>query len=142
METTEANPSATDDPGGKPRGYGPHLTYDGYGADEARLADLRWVFDFLSELPSKIGMQKLTQPYVLHYDGGDEPNDYGVSGTVIIATSHISIHTYPHDQTFFLDVFSCKEFDVEKTLSFVRKAFGAKREDVHVVVRGKFFRQQ
>jgi|SRR3989344_3913186 len=124
------------------KGYGPHLTYDGYDASPIRLNDMRVVFDFLLKLPAVIGMQRLTMPYVLSYDGANKPDDYGVTGIVIIATSHISIHTYPHDGTFFLDVFSCKQFDQEKALSFIRKTFGAKKEEVDLVVRGKHFRQK
>lgn len=124
------------------RGYGPHLTFDGYEADAARLNDMQVVFDFLLRFPSIIGMKRLTQPYVISYDGAEEPNDYGVTGIVIIATSHISIHTYPHDGAFFLDVFSCKLFDKEKALAFVRKTFKAAREEVGLVVRGKHFRQK
>lgn len=124
------------------KGYGPHLTYDGYGADPIRLNDMKVVFDFLLNLPAIIGMQRLTMPYVLSYDGGDAKDDYGVTGVVIIATSHISIHTYPHDKTFFLDIFSCKAFDQEKALAFIRQTFGAKREDIDLVTRGKRFRQK
>src|SRR3990167_8820477 len=124
------------------KGYGPHLTYDGYEADPVRLNDMKVVFDFLLNLPTIIGMQQLTMPYVLSYDGADKPDDYGVTGVVIIATSHISIHTYPHDKTFFLDIFSCKQFDQKKALAFIRKTFDAKMEDVALVVRGKHFRQK
>ena|SRR3989338_10484627 len=123
------------------KGYGPHLTYDGYEADPVRLNDMKVVFDFLLNLPAIIGMQRLTMPYVLSYDGADKPDDYGVTGVVIIATSHISIHTYPHDSTFFLDVFSCKGFYQEKALAFIRETFGAKKEEIDLVVRGKRFRQ-
>jgi S-adenosylmethionine decarboxylase len=124
------------------QGYGPHLTYDGYGADPARLNDMKAVFEFLLKIPVIIGMQRLTQPYVMSYDGGDVPTDYGVTGIVIIATSHISIHTYPHDRTFFLDIFSCKWFDREKALAFIREAFGTEHEAVELVVRGKRFRER
>lgn len=136
-------PSESDgDREGGVKGYGPHLTYDGYEADPVRLNDMKVVFDFLLNLPGIIGMQRLTMPYVLSYDGADKPNDYGVTGVVIIATSHISIHTYPHDSTFFLDIFSCKAFNQAKALDFVRKTFGVKVEERNLVVRGKHFRQK
>jgi len=51
------------------KGYGPHLTYDGYDADALRLNDMQAVFNFLLKLPAIIGMQRLTQPYVISYDG-------------------------------------------------------------------------
>lgn len=122
-------------------GYGPHLMFDAYKCDLAKLNDMKLVFQFLTDLPKQIGMNKLTQPYVLSYDGGDKPDDYGVTGVVIIAESHISIHTYPHDGAFFLDVFSCKPFDVEKAKQIIRETFGVNEEDVSLGVRGKRWRR-
>ena len=124
------------------RGYGPHLTFDGYGCNPDFLDDMKLVFEFLLNLPAVLGMNKLTQQYVLRYDGGDKPEDRGVTGFVIIAESHISIHTYPHDGAFFLDVFSCKPFDVETTLRFVRDTFKVADEETELVTRGKRFRQE
>lgn len=138
----EEPPSESDGEGERLKGYGPHLTYDGYEADPARLNDMKIVFDFLLKLPAIIGMNRLTQPYVLSYDGAEKPNDYGVTGVVIIAESHISIHTYPHDKAFFLDIFSCKAFEQKKALAFIRQTFGAKVEEINLVVRGKRFRQK
>jgi len=123
------------------KGYGPHLTYDGYECPPLPLENMQLVFQFLSKMPEILDMHKLTQPYTLFYDGADKPDDYGVTGVVVIAESHISIHTYPHDKTFFLDVFSCKPFDTEKALAFIRETFKAGKEDVNLVVRGKQFRQ-
>lgn len=124
----------------KNEGYGPHLTLDGYNCDPELLNNMHLIFQFLSVLPKQIGMNKLTQPYVLSYDGGEKPDDYGVTGFVIIAESHISIHTYPHDRTFFLDIFSCKPFDVEKAKQIVRDTFKVGDEETNLVVRGKKFR--
>lgn len=124
------------------RGYGPHLTYDGYGGDPDLLDNMQLVFEFLLKLPAILGMNKLTQPYVLRYDGGEKPEDRGVTGFVIIAESHISIHTYPHDGAFFFDAFSCKAFDLEAALKFIRETFKVKEEETELVTRGKRFRQE
>ena len=122
-------------------GYGPHLTFDGYNCDPELLNDMKLVFKFLTDLPKSIGMNKLTQPYVLSYDGGDKPDDYGVTGIVIIAESHISIHTYPHDKCFFLDIFSCKPFDVDKAKQIVNFTFKVGNDETNLVLRGKHFRR-
>ena len=58
---------------------------------------------------------------------------------MIIAESHISIHTYPEKGIFFLDVFSCKSFDTEETLAYVQKILRPKRVDRSVVQRGLDF---
>ncbi len=123
-------------------GYGPHLTFDGYGCNSDLLDDMKLIFEFLSNLPAVLGMNKLTQPYVVCYDGGDKPEDRGVTGFVIIAESHISIHTYPHDGAFFLDVFSCQPFNIKVTLRIIRDTFKVADEETALVIRGRKFRQE
>ena len=71
-----------------------HLLIDGYGADPELLADQQLIAEFLDEFPSQIGMTKISSPQVHNYVGA-VPEDWGVSGFVIIAESHISIHTFP-----------------------------------------------
>jgi len=122
--------------------YGPHLTVDGYGAPRSLLSNYQLIFDLLNRLPEEIGMTKITQPYVFpYYCGQSEAGhpEWGITGVVIIAESHISIHTYPEKGIFFMDVFSCKEFDTEETLAFIQKTFRPRRVDRSVVQRGLEF---
>jgi len=124
------------------RAYGPHLTIDGYEAPRSLLGNYQSIFDLLDRLPEQIGMTKITQPYVFPYYCGQAQSghpEWGITGVVIIAESHISIHTYPEKGIFFMDVFSCKSFDTEETLEFVRKALRPKRIDRSVVQRGLDF---
>ena len=51
---------------------------------------------------------------------GPNPNDNGISGFVIIAESHISVHTFPGRDYVNIDIFSCKSFDHEQALADVR----------------------
>ena len=76
-------------------------------------------------MPGKIGMKKIIKPKVLLYNNCEKIN-HGVSGFVMIAESHISIHTYPNRKVFYMDVFSCKDFDVEKTKAEINKFFDSK----------------
>ena len=94
--------------------FGPHLTLDLSECDRRKLSDLSHIYDLLDELPDVIGMHKITPPYTFIYRPGDNPSEWGVSGFVIIAESHISIHTFPDRNTAFVDVFSCKQFDIHK----------------------------
>lgn len=126
----------------QPKAYGPHLTVDGYDAPRALLSNYQLIFDLLNRLPEAIGMTKITQPYVFpYYCGKTEAGhpEWGITGVVIIAESHISIHTYPEKGVFFMDVFSCKQFDTEETLAFVKKTLRPKRVDRNVVQRGLDF---
>jgi len=78
-------------------------------------------------------------PYVFKYDGGDKPEDWGVSGFVIIAESHISIHTFPEKGYFSIDIFSCKEFDIPAALEIIKSFFGTEDLEVQTTSRGTEF---
>lgn len=102
------------------------------------LESLDLVFDILNNLPEQVGMTKITQPYVFKYSGV-VPEDWGITGVVIIAESHISIHTFPQKKYVFIDLFSCKSFNVERAKRFLIKAFGSKKPTTHMVQRGLDF---
>src|SRR5947209_19170775 len=75
--------------------FGPHLTLDLSECDLRKLSDLSHVYSMLDELPDLISMHKISPPYAFVYKPKDKPEEWGVSGFVIIAESHISIHTFP-----------------------------------------------
>ncbi len=100
-----------------------HLVVDAFVADGQRLGDVTAIFDLLDTLPERIGMTKIAPPYVFRYSGV-KPEDWGVTGVVIIAESHISIHTFAEHKRFHMDVFSCKAFDVEMVRSTISDLFG------------------
>jgi len=112
-----------------------HLLIDGFGGDVEKMNGTDFIYKFLDEYPSKIGMNKIHGPHVVNYTGGDE-NDWGVSGFVMIAESHISIHTFPARSYVNIDVFSCKDFDDSEVLENIRQIFSLGHTKVWVVGRG------
>ncbi len=118
--------------------FGPHLMLDLSKCNPDKLSDYNLVFSILDELPEKIGMTKITRPYVFPYSGL-VPEDKGITGTVIIAESHISIHTFQEKDYCFVDVFSCKDFDVEYAAEYLVDVFESRKYEKHVVNRGKDF---
>ena len=90
------------------------MIIDGYKADFKKLSDKTVVYDFLNKLPEEIKMTKLIEPQVYLYKG-DKKEDCGVSGFVLIAESHISVHTFPDRKYINIDIFSCKKFDSYKS---------------------------
>ena len=99
-----------------------HLVIDGYGGDVDKMWDQDLVRGFLDQFPAKLSMTPITEPKVLEYVG-DKPDDVGVSGFVIIAESHISIHTFPKREYVNVDIFSCKAFDNLHALEEVKLLF-------------------
>ncbi|MDP3768770.1 MAG: S-adenosylmethionine decarboxylase [Dehalococcoidia bacterium] len=87
-----------------------HLTIDGFGGNPEKLASEELVRDLLDRFPERIGMTKIAPPHVQRYVGS-KPEDWGVSGFVLIAESHIAVHTFPERGYVWVDIFSCKSFD-------------------------------
>lgn len=119
-------------------GFGPHLMLDCKGCNLDRIGDVTYIFDVLNRLPEMIGMTKITQPYVFPYEGL-VPEDKGVTGVVIIAESHLTLHSFTEKDYFFFDLFSCKPFDVDAAKRFIVEAFDVKHVEVHQALRGRDF---
>ena len=99
-----------------------HLVIDGYGGDTTKMWDTQLIRQFLTDYPESLGMTRITDPKVLDYQA-PKPEDSGVSGFVIIAESHISIHTFPRKSYVNIDIFSCLAFDYDRALADATELF-------------------
>ena len=61
----------------------------------------------------------------------------GVSGVVVLAESHISIHTWPERQFAAIDLFMCGECDPHDAIPVLRAAFCPARLDLDEQRRGR-----
>ena len=114
---------------------GRHLLIDVFGCDIREMNDKDKIREFLKNLVKKIDMKQLSYVYV--YDAVDEELD-GITGFVVITTSHISIHTFIDTKHFWLDVFSCKKYDKKRVIEFIMKEFNVERKNIKTktVIRG------
>ncbi|MEC9309174.1 MAG: S-adenosylmethionine decarboxylase [Chloroflexota bacterium] len=112
-----------------------HLIIDGYGGNVSKMWDVELVRKFLTDYPDNLGMTRITEPNVVEYNG-PEHDDAGVSGFVIIAESHISIHTFPRRDYVNIDIFSCKTFDSEKALDDAKQLFDLSDSKTWIIDRG------
>ncbi len=115
--------------------FGPHITLDLSGCNVEKLKNLQLHFDLLNTLPEKIGMTKITQPYVFPYSGL-VPEDKGITGVVIIAESHISIHSFEEKKYCFVDIFSCCPFDTKTAIDTIINTFEPTSNTINIVERG------
>ncbi len=118
--------------------FGPHLIIDGSKCDTAKLGDRLLIERILTEFPRAIGMTRIGGPYMFEYQAPD-PAYSGVSGLVVIAESHIAIHTFPALDYFTMDIFSCKNFDHEVAIAYIKEALGVHEMDRVLVQRGLSF---
>ena len=112
-----------------------HLIIDGYGGNASKMWDVELVRNFLTDYPDNLGMTRITEPNVVEYNG-PKHDDAGVSGFVIIAESHISIHTFPRRNYVNIDIFSCKSFDSEKALTDAKHLFDLEDSKTWIIDRG------
>ena len=118
--------------------FGPHITIDLKVCPKDILSNYELHFDYLKKLPDLIQMTPITQPYVFPYSGLI-PSDRGITGIVIIAESHLSVHSFEEKGYSFIDIFSCKDFDVDKSIQLTLEIFQPESYEVNVVKRGKDF---
>jgi S-adenosylmethionine decarboxylase len=112
-----------------------HVIVDGFGGDPEQLADENAVRAILDRYPDEMGMTKIAPPTVVRYRGS-KPEDWGVSGYVMIAESHISLHTFPERRLIWADIFSCKDFDAAPIVDDMRRLFGLREMQVNILQRG------
>ena len=117
--------------------FGEHLTIDGYGGDPEKLNSRELVYRVLYELPEALEMHKLADPqvYLAPDTQGKDPG--GWSGFVIVAESHISIHTFPARKFLSADVYSCKcGLNLPFIENYFKEKFGLQETETNFIKRG------
>ena len=108
---------------------GMHLLVDLWGA--SRLDDPQHIDAALREAAETAGATIL-HGHFHHFS----PNG-GVSGVLVLAESHISIHTWPERDFAAIDIFMCGACDPHLSLPVLQRAFGAARVVVDEQRRGR-----
>src|SRR6059058_5583763 len=111
-----------------------HVMLDLYGCNAKLLANEALLRQVLDEYPNRIGMEKAS-PVELRDIKTSNPLDYGFSGFVIIATSHVSLHAWPPYGMVNLDIFSCEDFSVDDVVAFASTRFRTNNIEIHAVER-------
>lgn len=118
--------------------HGKHIKVKLYGASFDVLKDVVAAERFLTEAVKAARMRPLDEPWV--YDirkeieaQGDTPDPSepeGVTGIVVLSTSHVAIHTWPHRGFAVMDLYSCGDFNTAAVLFVVMMFYRYKRVDV------------
>ena len=112
-----------------------HLMLELYGCDRELLSNESLVRRALDEFPGRVDMEKVS-PVHLYEIETSNPLDAGLSGFVVIAQSHISLHAWPEYGEVDIDICSCKEFSQEDAITFAKHIFQTDDVEAHFVVRG------
>ena len=118
--------------------FGLHLTLDIENCNQKKLVNNKFIYNLLNSLPKQFSMKILVPPYVIEYKDpwASVP---GLTGFVIIAESHLSCHTFPEQNYVFFDIFSCRHFETQPIIDYLKKQFDSNKATVNVIERGKNF---
>jgi len=120
--------------------FGEHIMIDGYGGAFAKLNSRELVASCLSELPRKLMMSPLSEPQVYWAEGNGKKDPGGWSGFVVIAESHISIHTFPTRAFVSIDVYSCRNgLPVNDIIAYFVDKFSLLEVEKNFINRGTRF---
>jgi S-adenosylmethionine decarboxylase len=61
---------------------------------------------------------------------------YGVTGFVLLAESHVSVHTWLEEGLVTIDVFACGEIDADAIVSWLREQLHPRHDRITLVTRG------
>lgn len=66
-----------------------------------------------------------------------EFNPHGISGVVVIAESHIAVHSWPEHCCASVDIFTCSsEMNPDAAVSYLESAFKAQKIEIRKISRG------
>jgi S-adenosylmethionine decarboxylase len=109
---------------------GNHLLVELYECNSKKLNDLGKLKELLQEAVRVSGATALETSF-------HQFAPQGVSGVVIIAESHFTIHTWPEYGYAALDIFTCgQSVDSQKALDYIEKELNVKTVSVTEMRRG------
>lgn len=109
---------------------GRHLIAEFADCDGQKLADVDFIEDCLNEAVRKSGATIINSVFHRY-------NPQGVSGVVVIAESHLSIHTWPEYNYAAVDFFTCGDsVDPHKAYRYMKRMLKSKTSQLSELDRG------
>jgi S-adenosylmethionine decarboxylase len=109
---------------------GSHLLADLFGVDSTVLSDAAGLESLLRRAAREAGACVLESRF--HSFG----RGLGITGVVLLAESHLSIHTWPECGTAAADIFMCGAADPRRALSIILETLAPSRARIETVARG------
>lgn len=109
---------------------GQHVLADLYGISPGHLNHPETIEQLLRSSAQAAGATVLSSHFHAFGSNG------GVTGIVILAESHISIHTWPEFGFAAVDIFMCGDSQPHCALDVMQRAFAASSSTVKTIARG------
>ena len=121
--------------------FGFQLLLDLYDCKPGACDDLTLCYNFLEEIVRVLKVEPQSPPFIFRTDGKRFPDKAGLSGWVPLVESGIQIHTLTPKDFISIDIYSCRQFEIEPLKAFVRGIFAPKRMDEQFLERGLDYNQ-
>ena len=106
-----------------------HLIAELYDCEHAIITEVEPVRERLLECARLVGATVMNEAFHRY-------SPQGVTGTLVIAESHISVHTWPEHGYAAIDIFTCGGLDPRPGFAYLKQAFGAREARMQEIVRG------
>lgn len=113
---------------------GQHLIIDAFECNSTYLNDMDYLKKLCKEAALNTNMEVL---YTYFYQF--EPQ--GVTGMLVLSTSHISIHTWPEEGYVSLDFYTCGDHNINSQVELLLKGLASKNALVYSFSRGASYPQ-
>lgn len=114
------------------KSLGRHLLVEFYDCDSNVLDDVAAIEDHMRTAARKANSTIVNSTF-------HRFSPYGVSGVVVIAESHLSIHTWPEYGYAAVDLFTCGEsVNPWKAFDYLKEALKSLRESTMELKRGEY----
>lgn len=110
-------------------GLGTHLIAELFNCNKFQISDAKRIEEVM------LKAAELSRTTVIRHFF-HEFSPHGVSGVVIIAESHFTIHTWPEYAYAAVDIFTCGDVDCRSALDHIKNAFQADKCSVFRFNRG------
>ena len=114
--------------------WGYHLILDCKACDLERITNKLNIQSFIKQLLIDIDMKGYGDPIIEHF-ATHVPKAAGYSLVQLIETSSITGHFSDYNGDAYLDIFSCKSFDLEDAMDCVRLFFNPKSIKITYLTR-------
>jgi S-adenosylmethionine/arginine decarboxylase-like enzyme len=91
-----------------------HFAMDGFQGYRSRFDDVKLVQELLEEVPHILKLRPVMPPCLQPYYNGIVPEDCGISGFVLLAGGHLTLHTFSFRECFFADLVYPGPFDAHR----------------------------
>lgn len=114
--------------------WGKHLMIDARNGSSIAIKNKNHITEFVTELLEKIDMVILA-PLWIEYCETNDPMKVGISYVQVLQDSHSSGHFCDVTGDFYIDVFSCKDFDETVVTEMIEDYFLPQSYNVSVLLR-------